>query len=392
MRIKWKTLLNSWVIYLIMFPFVKPAVFDILPNLSAVSDAINTWEMFVCVIILVTYLQNRRISKFLIGITIYELILLMTTVINGVLNLEFIHMAIERIGFCMLLEICLKSNVKMCVRRLVNVLSVLYLINLATIVLFPNGMFLVRHRAFGVFSHEYWFLGLDNGSANYSLPLVYLWTVYSVMEGYSFIKKYAGIILFSLSIYIRWTASSVVAVFAFTVLMIISEFNFASRILSIKSYFVFHICFFVAFVFMRIQNLFKYLIVVMLKKDITFSGRLPIWDNAVKQFLNRPILGWGVNFTRNYSIIGASHSHNFFLHTLYESGVFGFASFISVILIVTKKLVKSRNKYSYILSAAVFSFLFVYQMEVFPYMTTFFGLLVIAYHVSLISEAAERKG
>ena len=335
MRIKKSSILDTWPLYFMIIPFFKPDYFEVISSLSIVSYIYNVWEVLVFIRILIAYLSQKKLSKFLLSVIIYELVLLVSTLVNNAYNIGFIHSAVERIAFCMLVEISLKASAKRFLHCLIRVLSILYLINLLTIFLFPSGMYMVRNYLTGTMNSDgRSFLGLDNGTANYSLTLVYLWTLQATLKGYSKFKKYAGIVLFSLSIYIRWTASSMVAASVFTCIIIISEFNTSIRLLNIKSYFVFHACFFISIVILRLQNIFKYLVEVVLKKDLTFSGRLPIWDRALKKFMNRPFLGWGSNFTRNYSVIAASHAHNFFLHTLYEAGIIGFIAFFNMFLTV----------------------------------------------------------
>jgi len=71
-------------------------------------------------------------------------------------------------------------------------------------------------------------------------------------------------------------------------------------------------------------------------KPLTYEGRINYWREAWRGFLQRPILGWGLGTFRLVAIRFQSfpsswswYTHNFYLQTLVELGIFGFLALLA---------------------------------------------------------------
>ena len=74
------------------------------------------------------------------------------------------------------------------------------------------------------------------------------------------------------------------------------------------------------------QDKFSFLIVGILRKDITFSQRVRIWNNALNAVLKSPWIGYGaMNTSRAVSILGygVNHAHCYYLNTVLYYGIIG---------------------------------------------------------------------
>jgi len=89
------------------------------------------------------------------------------------------------------------------------------------------------------------------------------------------------------------------------------------------------------------------------------SERIYIWVNAIGDWLQKPILGWGYNCWRSHYSIGYV-THNDFIRLLVETGIFGVIMFLLFWLNAAKKIRKGngRNQPMYIslaITVVVFS-------------------------------------
>lgn len=75
--------------------------------------------------------------------------------------------------------------------------------------------------------------------------------------------------------------------------------------------------------------------------------RMEIWKDCIDMFIHNPILGLGAGTDNihtllrdTYGIINRTHAHNLFLEMIVEGGIIGGAFFISLIVILTKNIIK----------------------------------------------------
>ena len=110
-------------------------------------------------------------------------------------------------------------------------------------------------------------------------------------------------------------------------------------------------------------------------KDITFTGRVYIWDAVILKFLNHPLLGYGllpfVYVKRG--IFPIYSTHNFFLDILYKTGITG------MIYLYREKMVAK------VLTTFVFGFSIMLLVEAYPFIYVFY-LLVICYNCTSMIE------
>ena len=143
-------------------------------------------------------------------------------------------------------------------------------------------------------------------------------------------------------------------------------------------------------VIFRMQELFAYIIVGLLKKDLTFTTRTRIWDASMLYFTRKPLLGYGVEpNTLIRSKIWGDHAHNQYLWDLYRGGILHFSCFVAIIAMVTAKLMQYRaDRAAQILAIVVCIILLMWQVEAFNSMM-FFAVYVFAYHIDKIIEGRE---
>jgi O-antigen ligase len=94
----------------------------------------------------------------------------------------------------------------------------------------------------------------------------------------------------------------------------------------------------IAIVFLRIQNLFSFVIVDLLHKDLTFTGRTSAWDSAIIKISNKFLLGYGnMGQEQESRLIGDVYCHNALLEILFRGGIIRLIFFGLIILLISKK-------------------------------------------------------
>ena len=118
---------------------------------------------------------------------------------------------------------------------------------------------------------------------------------------------------------------------------------------------------------LQIQKKFEWLIVNILQKDLTLSGRTYIWASAIENILKKPILGYGTTRGGRLSIqsysIGLNtytfFSHNVFLEVLVQGGIVATVFFILIYIGAYKSMSRTQGQTELktVLNICVFSLL-----------------------------------
>lgn len=282
---------------------------------------------------------------------------------------------------CMIIELGVSENIKALFRALIFDLGILCIINLILVLLFPGGMYTTSYT-------EHWLLGYDNVHIVYILPLICFYTLYADARKTSFLRKLLFWGIISASVYITWSATSVVGCTLFFVIIIMNEMNCRPRFMNSYTYLVVTLVVFFSIVIFQFFDIFRVIIVNLLHKDMTFTGRIAIWDLTMYVISRKPVFGYGVmDAMDSMSIINASHAHNYYLQVGYECGVVGLVCFSVILLMTCKKLYDARSsREGFLLSGFLFCFLVMFLDEAYVNIIPFYGTIVCMYHVKELSQ------
>ncbi|MDY5657200.1 MAG: O-antigen ligase family protein [Prevotella sp.] len=141
------------------------------------------------------------------------------------------------------------------------------------------------------------------------------------------------------------------------------------------------------------NELAVYLVVDVLEKDITFTHRTLMWDQALKVIANSPVLGYGMVdsdwFIKNMESF-ATGPHNMILATLINGGVILFALYIALCVISLRKLLESKDRMAITLAFGIAALMIMMLMEMIPYYFIML-LLGLGYYYNQISSQAKIK-
>lgn len=380
---------KPWCVLFLMLPFIQP---ESVPYLFTSLDLIlAVWRLVSAVIVLIAYIIIGRWSQTVIAVSLYEIIILFSTIMNsGDLRGAVINAA-TIIAFCMLIDLQLKVRTDKFLRIFILVFAVFVVTNLISILWYPNGMYRSE------FYEQNWILGFKNVHTLYIIPLLGIFDIYASKKGWSFFVKALCIGLFAASVYIVWDGgSALVSITLWIVLWLVCELFHRPVFLTLYRVIAIHLVFFVGIIVFRLQNAFSFIIEVWLGKSTTFTGRIRTWDMALNSIMENPFLGLGQQsalMMREYYLHdpkvktfthGYSHCHNEFLQILFQTGLIGMVFFLFVFVILNRQLKRvQNNQMIFIICSTLLCFMFVFQMEAIN-MITFWGFVIVASHAKQI--------
>lgn len=338
--------------FFLVFPLIGENILSVI-----LGDTISKILSFIsCVIIFIDIIKKRkiRINVFLflmLGIIFQKAITTFLIapnngiVINNVNNIVVPYGMIAYFTLLLFLENSMNNKNKLLLifGAIAKVLTLCVFLNLfltADLKIADNIQTFKEAKATGYTMARIWLFGHRNMIYIHHLMWILSTFVCYKLEGKDFNKMFILQSLFTLIIsFISWNSTMMIVTILICVVYLFRNSFF--KFFNITHYIFAYLFLEFGIVFFRIQEIFSYLIVNILHRNLTFTGRTQIWDYYINQFSEGGILNilFG-NF--GYNTIGIN-SHNMFLGILAYSGIIGLAMYMSLIIMATLKLWKYRN-------------------------------------------------
>ena len=208
----------------------------------------------------------------------------------------------------------------------VESLNLLQIINLITIIAFPDGMkYANSNTVMGAAGHVY-FLGYDNGLIMYVLPCIFLNFYLRHQTNKGRYRVYNVLLIASIII-----SGSVTGILTILMVLVLYNSRYLYRILGGKKGIILAILVFLGLSSMFIQEYFSD-ILLLLGKGMTLSGRTDIWSWAMSYIKESPIIGYGYNTERAREVffwrIGVSAAHSQLLDVMLQAGIIGLVIYL----------------------------------------------------------------
>jgi O-antigen ligase len=132
----------------------------------------------------------------------------------------------------------------------------------------------------------------------------------------------------------------------------------------------------------NIQNYFQHLIVNILHRNITMTGRMQIWETASMKLKESWIFGNGyfIYYFPRGDITG--QAHNTYLNILVVGGIVGLVLFFLIFLLNNKKAKNNNDHpYSKILRVGLMAYSVTFLTEMFKKPHFFIILIFLSYHI-----------
>lgn len=373
-----KKLMNQrWFIALVFMVLYKPAMFSQMPALHTFDTISNVFKIMVIAVLGVWFFYfYQKVSLFFVGIVFFEVWRVLATIYCGG-NYTSLFLAIfNALAICLVVEMGLKTDPDALLDGASFTLGLFVLINFATIILFPQGMY-----EFNNYTQNY-FLGYRNNSIMLFFPAI----IFSIVRS---LRKYNKLTLSSFvitavsfaTVILAFSATSVIGMTVFILFLLLALINKMPNFLNIITYLAINIAYFFGVIILRLQEAFAFIIVDMLGRDLTFTGRTKIWDSALAAFAKSPVFGVGeIENQASRDLIGATHAHNYYLDLLYKSGLPGFLIFFAILIICGVALYRNRKngKIPFVVSGAICAFMIMLQSEAYYNIYYFFSILTLA--------------
>ena len=302
---------------------------------------LNQWNrltlIFSVILAFLCIARKREINIATTLIVLFKVILILSTYING--------RTVDEVEFTRFL--CIVLSLEYFEDELDSIVTVLMLVcelmvyyNLVTLSVGPD-----------LYGAYYTALGYDNAAPPY-LMAAYLVAICFALEKRKYIRTIILIVAIHATLLITMVGTGLVAVFFVDILLIWNLIK-SIELTLIKTY-VINIIFTFLVVVCRIQNLFSFIIVDMLGKDLTFTGRTRDWDLAFELIPQRLLLGYGsMNQATEKIVLGDAFTHNGLLELVFRGGIIALFIFTMAIYFISKveRFVseESKNKSRFLL-------------------------------------------
>lgn len=284
---------------------------------------LNQWNrislIFTIILIILCVIRKRKINTVTCLLVLYKLIFIVSTYLND--------RTIEITEFTRFM--CIVLAMEYFEDEMDNLISVLMLI--FELMVYYN--FITLSVGPDLYGAYYTALGYDNAASPYLLT-AYLVAVCYCVEKKKYIRSCIMIVVIHMTLLITMVGTGLVAIFFVDTLLLFHLLR-NIKISFIKSYCI-YLTITIAIVVCRIQNLFSFIIVDMLGKDLTFTGRTKDWDLAFALIPKKMLFGYGImDQSTEKIILGDVYTHNAVLEQLFRGGVTALLIFVAVVYFIS---------------------------------------------------------
>lgn len=361
--------------------FFEPAYFS---RFAVIHTIFSFGKIFSFFYVLLSVFKKGKYPKLIVLILLYLIIQLIATLYNLQNIRNAIYEIICGIGVTCAIYYGWISNRENWLNSILIVFEFLIYGNFLSVLIAPNGLYIQR-MASGWWTNLCWFLGIRNGmTLTYVLAAFYQIAYYKLCLKSSKASRLRSIFFFVVATITVLKISSTVVYKGSTtsaggfaiawglILIYLLLVNF-DKMLGwfdfIKGVIANYILAFML-VLLQVQNYFSWIIVVVLKKDLSMTGRTMIWDQAVNVIKKHWILGYGIPTgttmsNRLNNLAAVTTTQNGFLDVVYTGGIILFTALILIFVCVSihVKKYKLNEKNTFFLGYFIAVFLLVTQGE-----------------------------
>lgn len=343
--------------------------------------------------VLLKAIESRmKLSVMTILIIIIEGIAFLSTIVNhGSLNNAFTSV-ISLIYIAILINWSVeKRQSESMIHCMMIHLELCTYINFITLILKPDGFF--SRTILGYGRTKEWFLGSDHYFVVWAIPAFLIAWFFKECTGKKK-RSYLLIVMTAITQFISGSSTGLVGIAIFLIWMFLP---FVRRTMTAYRCLAVAAILFVSIVFLQKSGYLEPIIVGLLRKDMTFTNRLEIWDNAIESILASPFIGHGMLFNEQVVDLlgmlrngfrweGATHCHCQFLQVGFKSGIVGLALYSASIVLSFAKCKRNGNRnFAQAATACMFIFCIISITEVYEY-AQMYMLFILPYYISELSE------
>lgn len=334
--------------------------------ISYISNILNMgW--YITSIIAISYcffmlIMNKKYNLFdIIALSFYIFLFIITIIKNGSIE-DITKELLAFFSLFFVMRVGLESNPKKYI-GLMNLVLIIYtsINTLSAIVFYPNAMFVDN-------MNPIFFMGGDNTSVRLYVVAI----LFNVLQHY--IKKgklkmpifsLINLLVFSC---IRDLGGGKVCFLILFVCTLYLVYGTKIPKKTIKLIITFNIILFFVLVIANRMDIFKFLIVNVLHRDLSLTDRTIIWKITIEKIISNPVVGHGMidgmTFQSYLPYLIGINAHNTYLMILFNGGSILFLIFILLFFITSLKFDKIKHdRWIYIIPIALFTLMIRAQIE-----------------------------
>lgn len=300
------------------------------------------------VIAVLFLLQVRYKPNFFIVLTgFYQLYLILITYINHT-NAADIHLIISNCKlffFLCVIDYMLKKKQKDTTNIIFYILLIFVALDFFSIIFFPNGLYntsLVWNEWTTTYEAQWIFGNKNNRIYWYIMLIMTSWERYAVNGKSKFEPTVISAITILTMILVKSNTATIVAIIV-GIGIFISIYKKKDLLLNINTYILVGICAAITLMILVGSASFLRLIVEgIFNKNMTFSNRSAVWQQAILLIIQKPLFGWGITDSETATgLLGSLtfvNTHNQILNCLWQGGIFLFAIFLCIMLCTARNI------------------------------------------------------
>lgn len=335
-------------------------------SISKVGLLIDVIQLVVLAYCFFKLNDRRRVGTYFWIVTGFYLLLGISTVLGTKQYLTYVVYTVQALSATVFVKYGIEFQPKKIFAVMRNVLIAVIVLNFVLMQLFPNGVTVISGM-------RYHFLGNRIAFTPFLMAALFFSFVQDYVKGRRGMSKItvAAIVICYFTALVEQVSTGIVAITVVMLLMVL--FSKTNIRIDLSVFYVIYAIVFVAIVVFNIQYhipFFTYLLVDILHEDLTFDNRTVIWAAAIKNFLKKPLLGYGLAGGGSITVqfeyaVKTLTAHNQVLNILYEGGVAAFAAFLAFCYNIANAVKKHKtDKIARVCTAFVIGFFFVMFTEV----------------------------
>ncbi|WP_282190917.1 O-antigen ligase family protein [Adlercreutzia caecimuris] len=363
------------VVVLLVIPMMPPSP-SILYNWheGALVDIFCAWRWVSVILIVFAFsLCGSLKNPFVIATAVLCGAVLVSTYVNGGSYRDWAYDWFAYISVVLLVAALCKTRPKELAWGILVATASMALCNVASIVICPLG----------VYDPLVYFYGNRNIAYQLSFLMMTCTLLLDGMRGASFsARSFVVILLAVMQVALAHSVTSCIAL-AFAVIgLILIRWSAPRKVLNGLTMVAASLLSFVLVVVCRIQDYLAPL-VSALGKNVTFSGRTPIWDLALGLFNGEgAVFGYGVSGNALIQVNGVhyAHTHNIYLDAWFLGGLVALLAMGALVLMSAFRLYRLRNARCFAMLAIMLGAYLIVGITEPMTRVSFFIFLALCYH------------
>ena len=312
---------------------------------SSIESIIKYSNLILAIILIFVYIIDKKKNWFITTLLIFCFFIMVSCILGNYSNIKiFFGVYSSIITMCIYLNLAIEYKCKESLKILNFIFYILILINFFTIIFFPKGMYKTS-----LYSTN-WFFKYDNIHIYMYFPALLVGYVNLELQNkknFFKIMFYLEILCILFGVIYCHSATTIVSFSVLLLYLIFRNKINSSIFFNAKNYLIMYFSIFFGIVVCRLQNLFSWFIVGVLKKDLTFTTRTILWDRIIEYIKAKPVMGYGIEnteiFRKKMNGNFFTHAHNTIYDILYKGGMLALISHFALLIEAIHSLYKNKN-------------------------------------------------